>query len=237
MTHLTCFFHLSVRVCQQDVITFALSTFEQPVAHHPARHKNNPTQRVEHRQHPDNTTSRLCLSTSTPKHDSLAPAYSFALALPFSATITSNKNCNTLPKYRIGAPSCPTSATTVLPVTSRPDPVSAILSSARSATPGVTFTSFVLEVSPSRTEHIDTGVSVGRVFRNDNEEILLTQLLQRCATTATSGTFPNRVRRPTTCVVNVVTTGTWSSFALSRRPKGSHTYASNADLKRLASDL
>lgn len=42
MTHLTCFFHLSVRVCQQDVITFAPSIFEQPVTHHPARHKNIP---------------------------------------------------------------------------------------------------------------------------------------------------------------------------------------------------
>jgi len=101
MTHLACFFHLSVRVCQQDVITFALSTFEQPVTHHPARHKNNPTRRVEHRQHPDITTSRLYLSTSTPKHDSPAPAYSFAPPFPFSATTTPNKDCNTSPKPRI----------------------------------------------------------------------------------------------------------------------------------------
>lgn len=160
MTHLTCFFHLSVRVCQQDVITFAPSTFEQPVTHLPARHKNNPTRHVEHRQNPDITTFRLYLSTSTPKHDSPGPAYSFPSPFPFSATTTSNKDCNTSLRLRIGAPSCPTSAITVLPVTSRLDPVPAILSSARSATPGVTSTSFVREVSPSRTEHIDTGVSV-----------------------------------------------------------------------------
>lgn len=70
-----------------------------------------------------------------------------------------------------------------------------------------------------------------------SEDILLTHLLQRCATTATNGTSPTRVWRPTTRVANVATVGTWSSFARSHRPTGRLTYASNTDFTCLVSDL
>jgi hypothetical protein len=156
MTHLTCSF-TCVSVCWQDVITFAPSVLERPLTHHPSRHKNNPARRPGHRQHLDLTTFIPYLSTGTRKYNSPAPSYcAFHSELPQqhpTKTATSQQD-------PASTPSCPTSATTARPAISQPGPVFAILSSARSATPGVTSTSSAHVVSPSRTEATNTGVSV-----------------------------------------------------------------------------
>ena len=148
--------------CHADFIAFAPSISERPVTHHTTRHKNNPARRADRRQYPD-ITSRLPSYIFPPARENKtlqhhpAPSYH-----PFHPELQqpSTKTCDTSPRPRISAPSCPTSATTVPPATSRPDPVSAILSSARSATAGDISISFVRIVSRSRRETIDTGVSI-----------------------------------------------------------------------------
>jgi hypothetical protein len=73
------------------------------------------------------------------------------------------------------------------------------------------------------------------MYQNENEDILLTHILQHFATTATLGTYRTHARNRTIHVVNVVILDTSSSFVQSNQPTGSAICESNADSTTTAS--